>query len=169
MNDECSTPKELFNRLADIYNFTLDAAATKKNTKCKKFLSKKDDALFCDWKTNGYTWLNPPYSKSAGGILKWIDKAHYQTRNGFCRGVVCLIICDVSTASRQFAWDFADEIVELSPRVNFASPGWKKRTGGFQAYQLVIFKKHRGDKIFSRWNWKDQDYTARSSYKVDRT
>lgn len=170
-NDNCHTPQEFFNKLNAVYNFRLDAAADKENTKCDKFITKEDNALAIPWVSEGWVWLNPPYSKEAGGILTWIKKAHTEVVEGNCLGVVCLIICDVSAQSRQYAWDNAYEIVELSPRINFMSPGKDNRKGGMQAYQLVIFDKtflpHDSRFIaptcISRWNWKKEYYKRRSS------
>lgn len=161
MNDECHTPNELFDKLDAVFHFRLDAAANKKNSKCEKYLSRKDDALTCAWDTPGWVWLNPPFSKEAGGTLTWIERAYGQVETSACEGVVCLIICDVSTAARDFAWDNAYEIVELSPRINFPSPGKNEnRKGGFQAYQLVIFKRSN-KKVMSRWYWKDEPFSHR--------
>lgn len=170
MSDDCRTPKEFFEKLDVVFNFKLDAAASKANAKCKRFFTKKDDALSRHWMVKGNCFLNPPYSKKAGGIYTWLHHAFRQACEGNLEEVVCLIICDVSTKARQLAWEHANEIVELSPRLNFASPGKKNRKGGLQSYQLVIFKAgHHGlsrGKIFSRWNWKDEEYLERSKYIV---
>lgn len=167
-NDECHTPNEFFKKLDEVFNFKLDAAATKKNTKCKKFFSKKDDALSLSWESNGYVWLNPPFSPKAGGILKWIQYAHRQTLERNCEGVVCLIICDVSTKAREYAWYHAHEIVELSPRINFMSPGKKGRKGGLQSYQLVIFKQGRKFQFISRWNWQEESFNRRNIRRMEK-
>lgn len=169
-NDECHTPDEFYQKLNLVFDFKLDAAATKKNTKCRRFFTKKDNALTKQWKTKGWVWLNPPFSREAGGITKWLNKAFDEVLWGNARGVVCLVICDVSTAGRQLAWDQANEIVELSPRINFESPGKKNRKGGLQSYQLVIFdSEHTGsDLIMSRWNWKDKPFEKRSKLMCRR-
>ena len=39
------TPKEFFDVLDAEFHFTLDAAATKKNTKCSAYFTPEDDAL----------------------------------------------------------------------------------------------------------------------------
>lgn len=164
-NDNCHTPDEFFEKINRVFSFKLDAAADSRNTKCKKYISAKQNALRDPrlWQSSGWVFLNPPFSKKAGGILKWIKTAHASIK--YNKGVVCLIICDVSTGSRQYAWDNATEIVELSPRINFMSPGKKGRSGGLQAYQLVIFSKHglRPRKI-SRWNWKDEEFIDRKNF-----
>lgn len=68
-SDEWATPKELFESLNREYSFTLDACATKDNTKLPKFYTLDDDGLTKDW--GGETvWCNPPYSE----IGAWVKK-----------------------------------------------------------------------------------------------
>lgn len=77
-SEEWSTPSDLFNTLHCFYGFTLDPCATKKNAKCKKFFSKKQDGLKQSWK--GETvFCNPPYGKEIG---KWVEKAHDEWTKG---------------------------------------------------------------------------------------
>lgn len=61
--DERETPQWLFEKLDDIFRFTLDVAATAKNKKTKRFFSKSQDALERDW--NGHCFMNPPFSRLA--------------------------------------------------------------------------------------------------------
>jgi len=168
-NDDCRTPDEFYKQLDQVFHFKLDAAASKSNTKCKHYFIKKDNALKIPWTCSGWVWLNPPYSREAGGITKWLGKAYTEVVvKGHCYGVVCLTICDVSTATRDFAWYNADEIVELCPRINFASPGKGKRTGGFQAYQLVIFTQEERLRRMSRWNWKLDTFKQRDCFNLEK-
>lgn len=168
-NDDCRTPDEFYNKLDQVFHFQLDAAASKANAKCSNYFTKKDNALEQEWICYGWVWLNPPYSREAGGIEKWLGKAYDEANaEGNCDGVVCLTICDVSTATRDFAWHNAEEIVELTPRINFASPGKGKRTGGFQAYQLVIFTQEGKPRRMSRWNWKRDKFEDRDCFNLER-
>lgn len=74
------TPDDLFTALDGEFNFTLDAAASPPNAKCKRFLCEdhwyrsqaSTDALDPDVSWNGRVWLNPPYGREAG---PWIAKA----------------------------------------------------------------------------------------------
>jgi phage N-6-adenine-methyltransferase len=61
-NDEWETPKELFNKLDKIYNFTLDVCATTENAKCERYYTKLEDGLKQSW-DGEVCWMNPPYSK----------------------------------------------------------------------------------------------------------
>jgi phage N-6-adenine-methyltransferase len=62
-NDSWGTPIELFNELNSIFNFSLDCAATKKDTLCKKFVSKEMGENW-DAKQESALYINPPYSPS---------------------------------------------------------------------------------------------------------
>ena len=47
-SEEWGTPQELFNRLNQEFNFTLDICASKENAKCHKYYTK-EDALKQEW------------------------------------------------------------------------------------------------------------------------
>src|SRR4051812_40636872 len=48
-SDEYTTPQHLFNFLDDLFHFTLDVAASTRNTKCAEYYDKALDALAQDW------------------------------------------------------------------------------------------------------------------------
>jgi phage N-6-adenine-methyltransferase len=74
MNNEWSTPKEIFEHLDDFWGFNLDPCATKENAVCKNYFTKEDDGLEKSWE--GHTvFMNPPYDRS---IYKWVQKAYYE-------------------------------------------------------------------------------------------
>jgi site-specific DNA-methyltransferase (adenine-specific) len=71
------TPQDFFDELDKEFHFTLDPCATKKNAKCKKFFTKKEDGLKQDW--SGETvFCNPPYGKE---IKHWVRKAAIQSNH----------------------------------------------------------------------------------------
>lgn len=155
-NDGQSTPKAFFDKVNRVFNFTLDAAASKKNHKCEKYFTKKDNSLKKKWTTNGYVWLNPPYSKSAGGIKEWLEYAHYQ--RVFSKGVVCLIPADVSTQHFHFAWLAATEIIFLKGRLAFNEVS----TGAKFSSMLVIFEREQSTRDPATvWDWKNEYFSFR--------
>lgn len=79
------TPKALFDKLNDEFQFTLDLCATKENAKCSKFFTPEDDGLTKDWR--GTCWMNPPYGKEIG---KWIERAYHQSQQ-WGSVIVCLV------------------------------------------------------------------------------
>ena len=79
--DEWETPKYIYDKLNQEFNFTLDPCASKENAKCDKFYTKEDDGLKQDW--SGETvFMNPPYGRYAGrkSVLEfWVFKIHFSS------------------------------------------------------------------------------------------
>ena len=73
---EWETPQELFDSLDFWHHFTLDAAATPENTKCRKYFTAEDDALRQSW-AGETVWCNPPYGRQIGA---WVEKAYAESR-----------------------------------------------------------------------------------------
>ena len=48
-NIVASTPKEFFNRLSSVFNFTLDVCALPENAKCNDYYTPDDDGLSNPW------------------------------------------------------------------------------------------------------------------------
>lgn len=114
MNDERKTPKRFFDAVNEEFNFTVDAAATAKNTLvARTFWTKEVSALTQSWKDHR-VWCNPPYSK--GNLLKFVDKAidemHVAT--------TCMLIPgDCSTKASQRALECATAILFINKRLAF--------------------------------------------------
>ncbi len=107
-NNEYETPAWVYDPLFVEFNFQLDAAATQSNAKCNNYYTKEQDALEQDWYPHGSIWVNPPYSKSAGPIYKWVQKAKFES--SMIATVVMLLTADISTKwFHDFIWD-ADSI-----------------------------------------------------------
>ena len=73
---EWATPKDLFDKLNAIHNFTLDVAASSSNALCDEWFGldhvneSRRDGLTAQW--YGRVWCNPPY----GRVIKdWVKKA----------------------------------------------------------------------------------------------
>ena len=69
---EWETPIDLFNTLDREFHFTLDAASTHENAKCKKHYTIAENGLKQSW-AGETVWLNPPYGR---GIGQWMKKAY---------------------------------------------------------------------------------------------
>lgn len=90
-----ATPRALFKRLDEEFEFTLDAAATRKNAQVAIFISPEEDALSSDWSkahVGGAVWLNPPYGRDVG---VWLKKAYEESKKG--QTVVCLVFARTDT------------------------------------------------------------------------
>lgn len=48
-SEEWATPQELFDKLNEEFNFTLDPCATPQNHKCEQYFTKEQDGLKMDW------------------------------------------------------------------------------------------------------------------------
>lgn len=72
--DYC-TPQDFFDKLDGEFVFALDAAATKKSTKCIRYFTPEDDGLKQPWDVPpGYAvFCNPPYGRQIG---EWVKKAY---------------------------------------------------------------------------------------------
>jgi site-specific DNA-methyltransferase (adenine-specific) len=72
------TPQDFFDRLNNIYDFTLDPCATSENAKCPTYFTKDQDGLAQDWGTHR-VFCNPPYGRVIG---KWARKCYEASLGG---------------------------------------------------------------------------------------
>lgn len=85
--EEWETPQDFFDRLNEEFHFDLDVCATPENAKCKRFMTKADDALHPSQRWFGNVcWMNPLYGKQ---IKDWMRKAYEESQCGAT--VVCLV------------------------------------------------------------------------------
>ncbi len=71
--DDRATPSELFDPLNARFRFTIDVAASGRNTKCQRWFSVESNGLLQSW-AGERVWCNPPYSD----IATWVIKAWYE-------------------------------------------------------------------------------------------
>jgi phage N-6-adenine-methyltransferase len=77
---EWETPPEIFNPLHREFNFTVDVAARKWNTKIPdRYFTPELNGLGQSWRSET-VWCNPPYG--AKEIEKWLKKAITERENG---------------------------------------------------------------------------------------
>jgi len=68
--DDRGTDPELFRRLDERFQFTVDVAALPHNAKLERYITPDDDGLRQSW-AGERVWCNPPYSD----IGRWVVKA----------------------------------------------------------------------------------------------
>ena len=91
-SDNWATPSELWNRLDEVHNFDLDAAASQSNHLCANWYGLdhekelRRDALAINWEGKR-VYVNPPYGRV---IYAWIKKAFEHSING--RGRVVMLL-----------------------------------------------------------------------------
>lgn len=83
-SEEYRTPQELFDRLDEMFGFTLDPCAAPWNAKCEKYYTIEDNGLEQSWQ--GETvFMNPPYGRN---IADWMEKAYTESKNNDATVVV---------------------------------------------------------------------------------
>lgn len=105
------TPPAFFAAIDEVFHFTLDAAASEENAKCKRFFSESDDGLARSW-SGEVVWLNPPFGD---GLERWIqkaiDEAHF--------GATTVMLLPHRSGSRWWRLARQGEITELEGRIRF--------------------------------------------------
>ena len=92
------TPKEFFDELSGIFNFTLDACALPENAKCKDYYTPEDNGLSKPWR--GGVWCNPPYGRE---ISSWVKKAYEESQKEYNSFVLMLLPARTDT---RWWWEY---------------------------------------------------------------
>ena len=132
VRQDWETPQDLFDKLNEVHDFDLDAAATMATKKCHVYMGpdheEEDmvDALGKGWgevlfdpSCTGAIWLNPPYGRD---IRKWMDKAYEESRRP---GVTVVVLTFARTDTRWWheVVSKAAEVRLLKGRVKFLQDG----------------------------------------------
>lgn len=127
-SDDWETPQDLFDKLNEVFHFTLDVCASSKNAKCKKYFTKEQDGLSQDWATNKI-WCNPPYGRRIG---EWVKKCS-------CHPRCSAMLLPARTDTRWFHdWIYKNDDAEvyfLRGRLHF---GNAKKSAPFPS-MIVVF------------------------------
>ena len=141
-SDEWETPLDLFDKLNNEFNFTLDPCSTHENHKCDKYFTEEDDGLSKDW-SGEVVFVNPPYGRSIG---KWVKKSYEEYQKGTT--VVMLI---PSRTDTKWFHQYIHEIAEvrfIKGRLKFMNrllPSWNEE-GNYKLSpapfpsMIVVFK-----------------------------
>jgi len=89
------TPQDLFNKLDERWNFTLDPCCTKETAKCATFFTEEDNGLEMNWQGHR-VFMNPPYGRSA---WRWIEKAY---KEGIKHDTVVVCLLPARTDTKWF-------------------------------------------------------------------
>lgn len=133
---EWATPPNIFKRLHEEFDFTLDVAASKEQHVVPRYFTKEQDGLKQSW-AGERCFMNPPYGRD---IAKWVEKANYETMD-CCPLVVGLLPVRASTK-----W-FHDHVL-LNAEIRFVKGrlkfGSKKKSAKLQpapfASMIVIWR-----------------------------
>lgn len=133
------TPDWLFEWLDWHYRFELDAAASKQNAKCSKYITQ--DALRKEWNANSI-FLHIP---SVRNIADWVRKAYRESQQG--KVVACVLPVRTDTGWFHDYCTMASEILFLRGRMEATVDDIVVGKAGFP-HMVVIFDG-RDDKIFN--------------------
>lgn len=119
-SDEFYTPRWLFNRLHDVFNFTLDPASCEAADKGIRYINQEQDGRRVNW-ANERIFCNPPFSLMKDFLTKT------QTIN---LPSVILVPARVETVYwHKLVWPQVDEILVLKGRLQFERPGGELTKG----------------------------------------
>ena len=135
------TPQNIFNKLDNEFNFTLDVCALAETAKCKKYYTPDTDGLKQEW--NGTCWMNPPYGRQIG---EWLKKAYEDSLKG--NTIVCLI---PSRTDTKYWHDYcmkASEIRFVKGRLKF---GNATNSAPFPS-AVIVFNKGNNPLVVSTYD-----------------
>jgi len=118
-NNEWSTPDWFYNYFNNIYQFKVDLAANRYNSKCISHYDKALDSLIQDWHLiDGWCWLNPPYGRH---LHEWIEKAYHEMQLG--AKIIMLIPASTGTSYwAKWIWNKVPKIYFIEGRIRFVDP-----------------------------------------------
>lgn len=129
IKDDWATPQDLFDKLDNEFDFTLDPCASEENAKCVNFYTAEQDGLTKDWKGER-VFCNPPYNRYQ--IKKWVEKMS----NSDAEVVVGLLPARTNTSwFHDFVWNKA-EIRFIRGKITFGGYKWQAPFPSM----IVVFK-----------------------------
>lgn len=131
--DEWQTPDYIFNPLNEIFQFTVDGAATSRNSLCPVHFS---DGLKDSWQGHR-VFCNPPYSSGQYG--NWIQKAIGEYLLGNSESVL-LLPASWETKAFDDAWENASYFIFPHKRIKFELFG--ESQGGAPFSSLIVVFMH---------------------------
>lgn len=143
-SEEWETPSGFYRPLQREFQFTLDAAASAKNAKCRRYFDKRRNGLTQAW-GGQRVWVNPPY----GDMEAWAKKA-VQATSDPARETLVVMLTHARVDTRwwhRWVVPFADEVRFVQGRPRFI------RFDGFigsptKPYCLVIWRSTRPRRPF---------------------
>ena len=95
--DDRWTPPDLWGKLNDRFEFTVDVASSDSNAKCDRHYTLETDGLAQDW-SGERVWCNPPFSN----IRPWVEKAHATT------DALVVILCPANRTEQGWWQEFIE-------------------------------------------------------------
>ena len=143
--DHWETPAKVFDPLNEIYRFRMDLAATKKNSKCELFRSRRNSFFkmtAAEVNAARWYWMNPPF-KAMGVFLQHLAYLHF---NGWMSAVVLM------PASLDCRW-FHNHVLGIAAcytrkgRISYIDPDTgKPKSGNTSPSILAVYRHASGPK-----------------------
>lgn len=130
------TPQDFFNKLNNIFCFTLDSCAENETAKVSRYFTIEDDALCKDWE--GVVWCNPPYGREQ---VKFIEKAYHESVKHNSTVVMLIPARTETKVWQNLIFKSANQVCFVKGRLKF---GGSKDNAPFPS-ALVIFGKGNYD------------------------
>lgn len=150
--DRWGTPLELWARLHAEFGFGLDAAAEAVNALHERWIGPAQDALYVEWGprcSSRAAYVNPPYSRRAGGLFRWMRRCWQQARR-WGLTVVALVPAAIGSAWWTWTHQAASEIRLLNRRLRHRHPETGEPIGGSSfGSAVVIFDGRPGPAVYS--------------------
>ena len=133
------TPKDFFQKLDEEFHFVLDAAATDRSAKCKRYFTPEIDALAQSWDVGGAVYCNPPYGRQIG---RWIRKAYEESRR--CTHPIVMLIPARTDTSYFHDYIYGKaEIRFIRGRLKFTDESGQEKDAAPFPSMVVIYRGQR--------------------------
>lgn len=131
--------------------FTLDAAASPHNAKCKKFFTKEQDGLKQSWEGER-VFCNPPFGRE-GPLFVRKAAEEYQKHNLYTPSV---LILNVRTSPQWFhdLVPFASKVLLLKGRIPFIDPVSNRENPKFDNMVWIFDSFFMTGERIQLWDWK---------------
>ena len=138
VQDDYETPQDLYTDSCRKFNIfpTLDVCATRINSKCLHFITKKEDSLLFEWKETFF--MNPPYSR----VFDFMKKAYYQHIKHGVEGMI-LIYAKTDTKFWHSFIEGKAEVHFIKGRIKFLKNGIKTKNSAPYGSCIVIYRLQR--------------------------
>lgn len=127
------TPQELFDQLDAEFHFTLDAASSDANHKCKKYYTRENSAFDHSWGGES-VFCNPPYGRT---ISEWVRKCSMEASR---KDTLVVMLLPARTDTRWFQEHILHraEIRFLKGRLKFETDGTPTGPAPFPSMIVVM-------------------------------
>lgn len=141
-SEEWETPPEFYAELDREFHFSLDACATRNNTKHPHcWITPEEDSLLVDWSrrtgaSKAVIWCNPPYGRHIG---KWFAKA----RTEAARGCTVVMLAHARTDTiwwHEHVQGIASEVRFVKGRLRFLNESKRQLAGAPFPSAVIIYR-----------------------------